>query len=76
MRMNKQMPPLRPISLLRLSLLRFVDTTGSQELPPLKIETLLKSKPLKSRIIVRPINHNEGRFARELLLLSPRCLEP
>ena len=50
---------LRPISLLRLSLLRFVDShflgnslrTG--ETPPLKIKILLESNPPRSRILVR-----------------------
>ena len=50
---------LRPVSLLRLSLLRFVDSNFPKtvpmdmRIPPLKIKFLLESDPLKSRILVR-----------------------
>ena len=50
---------IRPISLLRLSLLRFVDSTlpgkslWTWEFHPLNIKILLESDPLKSRILVR-----------------------
>ena len=50
---------IRPISLLRLSLLRFLDSKISGEfpvvmrIPPLRIKILLESNPPKSRILVR-----------------------
>ena len=50
---------LRPISLLRLSLLRFVgskfpgNSPMDMRIPPLKLKILLESNPLKSRILVR-----------------------
>ena len=52
-------PIIRPISLLRLSLLRTVDTTLPGEfpmglrIPPLNIYIMLELNPLKSRILVR-----------------------
>ena len=52
-----------PVSLLRLSLLRFVDPTFpgnspmDMRLPPLKIKIPLESNPPKSRILVRRLAH-------------------
>ena len=46
---------MRPISLLRLYLLRFVDQDfpgNSREFPPFKIKIMLESNPPKSRILV------------------------
>ena len=49
----------QPISLLRLSLLRFVDSRFPRKfpmdmrIPPLIVKIMLESKPLKSRILVR-----------------------
>ena len=56
-------PPgaLRPISLLRSSLLKFVDSRYSGKshmdlgIPPFKIKIMLESNPLKSRILVRKL---------------------
>ena len=49
---------IRPISLLRLSLLRFVDSDFPEfptdmRIPLLEIKIMLESNPLKSRILVR-----------------------
>ena len=61
----------RPISVLGLSLLRFVDSSFSRKSPldmtisPLTIKILLKASPPKSRILVR-----------RLAVPEPRCHEP
>ena len=54
---------IRPVSLLRLSLLRFVDSKfPGNEFPvgaritPLKLKLLLESNPLKSRILARRLD--------------------
>ena len=55
----EQTPAVRPISLVRLPLLRFVASKLSGEflldmgIPPLRIQILHESDPLKSRILVR-----------------------
>ena len=54
-------PPVRPISLLRLSLLRLLDSDFPGNslmglgIPPLKLKILLESNPLISRILVRSL---------------------
>ena len=51
--------PVRPISLLRISLLRLLDSSFpgkfpiDMRIPPLSINILLESNPLKSRILIQ-----------------------
>ena len=65
---------LHPISLLRLSLLRFVDSTFPRKFPmdmrtqALKLKIMLESNPLKSRIVVQRLPGNEGRRTHRWLL--------
>ena len=61
---------IRPISLLRISLLRFVDSTFFLEfpmdmrIPPLKIKILLESNPLKSRVLARRLGVGDSQYCR------------